>query len=356
MKIFVAMSGGVDSSVAAAHLKEQGHDVTGVTMRLMDVIPVESAQQAAETLGIPHLTIDLFDRFKSCVINRYKRTYATGQTPNPCVVCNSEIKFGALLDFALANGAERLATGHYARVIEAEGAEEETEVEVEIKPVSSLSPQSSPPPPRFRLLKGLDSKKDQSYFLYRLRQEQLRHIQFPLGGMTKDQVRAKAVELHLPQASQEESQDVCFATELKSSPGEIVDKSGRVIGTHNGISGFTVGQRKGLGVAAAEPLYVLEIDGKTNRVIVGERGEGYKTTVEIADIAWIAGRPPNPEFQAKAKIRYNSPESPADIKIEDTNSGTIIFNEPQFALAPGQSLVIYDGEAVLGGGIISKAY
>jgi tRNA-uridine 2-sulfurtransferase len=354
VKIFVAMSGGVDSTVAAALLKEQGHDVTGVTMRLLEVSPVESAEQAAETLGISHMTVDFFDRFKSCVIDRYKKSYGMGQTPNPCVVCNSEIKFGALLDFALANEADKLATGHYAR-ISTVNSKPKTEKREEDSKRTRFTVHGSRLA-QYKLLKGLDSKKDQSYFLYRLGQEQLRHILFPLGDMTKDQVRDKARALNLPQAEQEESQDVCFSTELKSSPGEIVDKSGRVIGMHSGISGFTVGQRKGLGIAAAEPLYVLEIDGKTNRVVVGERDEGYKTTVKIADMAWIAGRPPSPEFRAKAKIRYNSPESPADITIGDANSGNIIFNEPQFAPAPGQSLVIYDGEVVLGGGIISNAY
>lgn len=324
MKIYVAMSGGVDSSVAAALLNEQGHDVTGVTMQLLDKASDESAKQAAAKVGIPHMTVDFRDRFKSCVVNKYIYTYETGTTPNPCVVCNDEVKFGALLDYALENGADKLATGHYARV---QG---------------------------MKLLKGIDPKKDQSYFLYRLTQNRLRHILLPLGEMTKGEVRAKARELGLPQADLEESQDVCFSVDMVSEPGEIIGTKGNVIGTHKGITGVTIGQRKGLGVAAAQPLYVLAIDAPRNRIIAGPREEGFKSTIEIEGVSWIQGSPPAADFTTEARIRYNSPDAQASVKITGGDTAKIDFHEPQFAPAPGQSVVFYDGDELLGGGIISK--
>ena len=350
MKVFVAMSGGVDSSVAAALLKKQGHDATGVTMRLTDDMSVEAAAQTAKILAIPHEVIDFRERFKTTVIDAFAEAYKKGLTPNPCVICNFAIKFGALLDYALANGADKLATGHYARIASAQSEKSE------IKNKKSET--------CFHLLKGLDVRKDQSYFIYRLNQEKLRHLLFPLGEKTKDEVRKIAGELGLPADERDESQDVCFIPDgdyqtyleqppgLRAAKGPIVDLEGRVIGEHDGIHTVTVGQRKGLGIAAAEPLYVLKIDAANNRVVVASREAVFRDSVNVTKIFWTAGAPPAEEFNAGVKIRYNSTEAPVTVKVTGVESANIVFEGPQFAPAPGQSAVIYDGAEVLGGGVI----
>ncbi len=367
------MSGGVDSSVAAALLKKEGYQVTGITMNLTGDAHLEWANRAADTIGIPLESIDIQDRFRTTVIDAFVRSYAAGLTPNPCVVCNFEIKFGAFLEYAMAQGADKLATGHYARITEVnskpktENREEENE---ELRLTVNGSRLTS-----YRLLKGIDSKKDQSYFLYRLQRRQLGHLLFPLGDLKKDDVKNMAREIGFPQADMKESQDVCFIPggqcgkflanmqDGRVEPVDIVDESGRVLGTHNGIRAFTVGQRKGLrlgGSAASEddtePLYVLSIDARARRIVVGPRDAGYKTTVRAIETAWITGQPPASSFQATAKIRYNSPGAKATVTTGDDNSAEVIFDEPQFAPAPGQSLVLYDGDTVLGGGIISSSY
>ncbi len=344
------MSGGVDSAVAAVLLKKQGHNLTGVTMRLTDDTDVSEAEQAAASLHIPHEVVDMRTRFRAVVVDAFARSYRAGLTPNPCVVCNFEIKFGALLDYALSKGADKLATGHYARLGSSEEGGES----------------------RKTLLKGLDPKKDQSYFLYRLQQNQLQHLAFPLGELTKDAVQAMAVDLGLPQANREESQDICFIpggdcgrfmAEVpggRAEPGEIVDEAGRVLGSHDGICAFTVGQRKGLGLGGSagsngdtEPLYVLAIEAKTRQVVVGPRDHGYRDEIDIANVSWVSGIAPAGTFNASAKIRYNTTAVPGTVKPSGSGLYTAAFATPVFAPAPGQSVVFYDGDEVLGGGIIS---
>jgi tRNA-specific 2-thiouridylase len=342
MNIYVAMSGGVDSAVTAALLKKQGHNVTGVTMNLTGNEHVQWAEMAAQMIGIPLEVIDMRERFRKTVIDSFVKSYAAGLTPNPCVLCNFEIKFGALLDIVIARGAEKLATGHYARI------------------------------ENRRLLKGLDEKKDQSYFLYRLHQAQLELLTFPLGGMTKEEVKQIARDIGLPQADKEESQDVCFIPggncgEFlaniqggRREPGEIVDENGRVLGRHNGICAYTVGQRKGLGLGGTsesasdtEPLYVLAIDADSKRVVVGPRDKGYSRSVKAVNPSWISGHPPTGAIRVEAKVRYNSKPAPAAVSLDGQNAMSVDFDEPQFAPAPGQSIVFYNGEDVLGGAVIT---
>ncbi len=253
MKIAVAMSGGVDSSVAAALLKDQGHEAIGLTMRLVDdgSGAIESARQVCAMLGIEHHVIDFRELFAREIIDYFSREYRAGRTPNPCVMCNRLIKFGALWEKAAAFGAECLATGHYARI--------------EIVGNNVL------------LKKGLDAKKDQSYFLCRLSTEQLKHTVFPLGDLTKVKVKQLAKEKGLPAASRPESQDICFVPDIDraSAPGPVIDRRGKVLGEHQGIAAYTVGQRHGLGIAAAEPLYVTALEPERNAVVVGTKDETY---------------------------------------------------------------------------------
>ena len=307
-------------------------------MRLTDDTLVEPAEAAAAALAIPHTTVDFRNRFRAAVINTFAQAYKIGLTPNPCVVCNFEIKFGALLDYALAQGADKLATGHYVQV---EGG---------------------------RLLKGVDPKKDQSYFLYRLRQDKLSHLLFPLGKYTKDTVKEMARNLGLPQADTAESQDICFipggdcgayverVLGYKPESGPVVDTAGKTIGRHNGITRLTVGQRKGLGIPAGEPLYVLGIDAAKNEVTAGPRQDALKTKVSIDTITWVADAPPAGRLWAEAKIRYNGAALPVTVSLTGRDEAELVFDAPQFAPAPGQSAVIYDADVVLGGGVIREAH
>ena len=342
MKIAVAMSGGVDSSVTAALLKETGHDVVGVTMKLTDDSRAEvDAADAARLLDIPHHTIDLREVFARSVIDYFCREYQAGRTPNPCVMCNRYIKFGALWEEAVILGAEVLATGHYARVEKDIGG-------------------------RYLLKKAFDKNKDQSYFLYLLSQEQLGRTLFPLSALTKDKVKKIAAELGLPSANRPESREICFipgndhAAFLESymgvvsSPGPVLDEAGRALGRHRGIASYTIGQRKGLGIAAPEPLYVTAIRPENNAVIAGIKEQAYGTELVAGDINWIAIAPLARPLKLKARIRYRHPEALATLTPQDDNTVHVKFDEPQMAITPGQSVVFYDGDTVIAGGTIIK--
>ena len=354
MKIAVAMSGGVDSSVAAALLKKDGHEVIGVTMLLHSpsgqnnnvkpLLPdtVADARKVAVKLNIPHHVIDLRDDFDRIVITDFCREYSRGRTPNPCVLCNRDIKFGKLWEKAKELGAGYLATGHYARIVKDKNSG------------------------KFLLKKGRDKLKDQSYFLCRLTQEQLGHTLFPLGGMTKVEVRQIAKEMDLPAAARPESQEICFikgddyAAFLKEhlqqeiKPGPILDSPGNILGKHRGIPFYTIGQRKGLGIATKNSLYVTAIDTERNAIIVGIKEETYSDGLAADNINWISGEWPELPVKMKAAIRYRHPGVEAIVNSGDKTVVSVKFAEPQAAVTPGQTVVFYDGDTVTGGGTIIK--
>jgi tRNA-specific 2-thiouridylase len=344
MKIAVAMSGGVDSSVAAALLKEEGHDVIGVTMRLYAPSHIapdasEDAQKVADKLGIPHHVIDLQDIFARKVINDFCREYSKGRTPNPCVLCNREIKFGALWERVRGLGAEFLATGHYARV-----EKDKTGT--------------------YHLKKGKDKSKDQSYFLCRLTQEQLSRTMFPIGGLTKVRVRQIAQKMGLPTASRPESQEICFVPDNdhagflkehiqgKFKPGAIIDQYGNYYGPHQGIAFYTIGQRKGLHVAAGVPLYVIRIAPGNNVIIIGDKEQTYASELAADNLNWIDDARQGKPIKVKARIRYRHEEADAIVCPLNDDNVYVKFDEPQMAITPGQTIVFYDGEKVMGGGRI----
>ena len=351
------MSGGVDSSVAAALLKENDYDVIGATMQIWSrgkQTPADSfsgccgrdavtdAKKVAYKLGIPHYVMDFRDIFAERVIVDFCREYSLGRTPNPCIRCNQYIKFGALLDKARALSADFIATGHYAR-IERDRATQ-----------------------RCLLKKGIDPAKDQSYFLYALTQEQLSRTLLPLGAFTKDRVREMAGDSGLPVASKKESQEICFipdhdyAAFLKdyipqaAGPGPIVDERGKTLGSHRGILSYTVGQRKGLGLSAGEPSYVVALEPATNTVVVGSREATYGDELVASRLNWIAMDRLAQNITAKARIRYRHREAEATITPLDGDEIYIKFKEPQMAITPGQAVVFYDGDIVIGGGIIER--
>jgi len=339
-KIVVAMSGGVDSSVAAALLKEEGHDVIGITMQIWpggkessccSLSAVEDARRVANKLGIPYYVLNFKKIFKKKVMDYFISEYECGRTPNPCVKCNQHIKFDALLEKAKALGADFLATGHYAKIEKIAG--------------------------RYILKKGIDPKKDQSYFLHSLNQEALSKTIFPLGGMTKQEVRKLAKKFKLKVADKEESQEICFVEDnfgklMSAKEGKIVDIEGKVLGKHKGYQLYTIGQRRGLGLSRKNPAYVLKIDPKTNTITVGDRGDVYGDDLIAGDLNWISVNKIDTPIKVKAKIRYNSPESEAEILPLSKEKIKVMFKNPQFAITPGQSVVFYDGDAVVGGGII----
>ena len=347
MKVVVAMSGGIDSSVAAALLKQEGHDVTGATMQILPsdrqgLHTEKDAEKVADKLSIPHYVIDLRDIFARQVITDFCEEYRLGRTPNPCIRCNQYIKFGALLERAREMGADFMTTGHHARIDldEATGT--------------------------YLLKKGVDPQKDQSYFLCQLTQEQLSRALFSIGNFTKDRVREIARELNLPVAARPESQEICFIPDddyqafLKNylpgadEPGPIIDKAGNTLGKHQGIMSYTIGQRKGLGIAAAEPLYVTAIEPDRNAVVVGSKEQIYGSELIASDLNWIAITRPEYPIKIKAKIRYRHLEAKAMVIPLDEVSVYVKFAEPQKAITPGQAIAFYDGDIAIGGGTISR--
>lgn len=340
-KIAVGLSGGVDSCTAAYLLREQGYEVMGITLRLkqgsLAGADIADARRIAEALGIELAVLDLREFFKEKIIEPFVGEYFAARTPNPCIECNEIIKFGAMLDYAVSKGCNALATGHYAKIEQSGG--------------------------RF-LLKKADSVKDQSYFLYRLTQAQLSRAVFPLAGMDKTQIRAIAESAGLPVAKKHDSQEICFVPNddysaylaslgVTSPPGDIVDGRGNVLGTHNGIINYTVGQRKGLG-AYGKPMFVTGLDSERNAVVIGENGAQYGIGL-VADRLNLIDRDAVTEpFRASVRIRFRAKEQPALI-IPEGDGFRVIFDEPQRSITPGQSAVIYDGETVVGGGrIISQ--
>lgn len=350
--VVIAMSGGVDSSVSAALLKEQGYEVTGVSLQLYDPVPREpgcrsktccslddvlDAGRVAMKLGINFEVIDMRAQFRELVIDYFIAEYSAGRTPNPCIRCNELIKFDLLLQKAKELGADYLATGHYARTItDAQG--------------------------RKCLLTGLDPAKDQSYFLFTLTQEQLGQILFPVGMLEKTEVRKLAAKFALPVAQKHESQEICFIPDndyvkflethgVVQQQGEIVTTDGVVVGRHAGLHRYTIGQRKGLGIAWPHPLHVVAIDTALNRVMVGEREE-LKTSALTAGRATWSVQPETPEFRATCRIRYRHTPAPCTVVQQGQDRFEVHFDQPQTSVTPGQAAVIYDGELVLGGGWI----
>jgi tRNA-specific 2-thiouridylase len=376
-KVVVAMSGGVDSSVAAALLKEQGYDVYGVTMRLSNWQETEGrkfggccgskdfydARSVAQTLGIPHYSFDYVDKFRQSVIGYFKDSYLKGETPNPCIACNQHIKFDALLNHAAALGADYLATGHYARI------------------GRRLDVQTT-----FILKKAVDPQKDQSYVLYGLGQKELSRLLFPLGELTKAEVREMARRYNLRTADKPDSYEICFVPnedyrqfiseevpEAERPSGPIRHRDGRLLGQHKGLPYYTIGQREGLGISVGKPLYVTSIEMNTNTLVVGDKEDVLSQSMSVRNLSWVNGSAPSFPCKVSVKIRSKHLEAPATILDSSSpaafgggsmdprqgHSGMTIqalFDQPQSAVTPGQAAVFYNEDIVLGGGVINNAF
>ena len=349
-KVLVAMSGGVDSSAAAALLVQQGYDCDGAMLKLApnedsrccSADDAEDARQAATRLGMRFYVFNETDRFRRCVMDRFTAEYAAGRTPNPCIDCNRELKFGALLDRALTLGYDYIATGHYARVAyDAESG-------------------------RYRLLRGAERRKDQSYVLYQLTQHQLAHLLLPVGDYDKPAIRDKAREAGLDNADKGDSQDICFVPDgdyvtflqrqgLTLTPGDFLDEAGRVLGQHRGLPCYTIGQGKGLGVAIGRHVYVLEKDRDRNAIVLGDDAALYASSLLASHVNWISGQIPAAPVRCAAKTRYSQVETPCTAYPLPDGGLRVVFDLPQRAITAGQAVVLYDGDEVLGGGTIEKS-
>jgi tRNA-specific 2-thiouridylase len=345
-KVAVAMSGGVDSTVAAALLHEQGYEVIGLWMQVLEHKETPSFRDAlssAQSIGIPLFPVDLRSPFQEEVIAYFLQEYRAGRTPNPCVLCNPRIKFGPLMERGVELGAKYFATGHYART------------------------RWDPEKKRNTLLKGIDAEKDQSYFLWGLSQEQLAKCLFPNGKLTKGQVREEARKRGLPATERDESQEICFIPHgdyrdflqkslqgNSATEGEIVDKAGRALGRHEGIFGFTIGQRRGIGVPSRRPYYVLRIDPPTNQVVVGYKEDLLAGGLVAHGMHWVPIPPPTKEFRAVGKIRYRHAGAACQVTPRNETEVVVQFDEPQEAITPGQALVLYQDDCLLGGGWIGE--
>ena len=354
-KALIAMSGGVDSSVAAFLMKADGYDCVGCTMKLYhnedigvsrthtccSLDDIEDAKAVAYRLGMPYHVFNFSDDFRQKVIEQFVRSYEEGLTPNPCIDCNRYMKFDKLFERAEVLGCDDVVTGHYARIEKKNG--------------------------RFLLKKAIDLTKDQSYVLYAMTQKQLAHTRFPLGGLSKTQVRRIAEEQRFINAAKPDSQDICFVPDGdymrfmerytgKTYPiGDFLDENGNVVGHHCGATQFTIGQRKGLGLAMGAPVYVFDKNMEKNTISVGEEKLLYKRSLMAMDMNWIAFDTPPNTFRAKAKTRYRQVEQPATVTVMDNGKIKLVFDEPQRAITPGQAVVLYEDNTVLGGGTILKA-
>ena len=351
--VLIAMSGGVDSSVAAAILKDRGFECIGATLRLFEnsdagldneksccsLTDTEYARSVAASMGMPYYVFNQTRRFRQTVIKDFIDCYTSGCTPNPCIICNRCLKFGVLYERAMLLGCEFISTGHYAR-IERDGD-------------------------NFLLKKAADKSKDQSYVLYFLSQEQLRHTLFPLGELSKPEVRAIAEEKGFHNAHKPDSQDICFVPDgdyagfirrysgAEFPEGDFVDSDGKVLGRHRGLINYTVGQRKGLGISAEAPLYVKKIDRENNAVVLGRADEMFSRECIVRNVNWISGITPDSPVNCRVRIRYHHPEQPATVEPLDPDTVRVVFDQPVRAITPGQAAVFYDGDIVLGSGTIS---
>lgn len=338
MKVALLLSGGVDSLVAGLLLKEKGYDLLGLTMVNWDEKVVKKAREAAQALDIEHKIVDLRKSFEANVINYFCQSYEKGETPNPCIECNKYIKFGELIDIAAELGCQKVASGHYAQI---EFSKEQN---------------------CYLLKKGIDKKKDQSYFLYGLKQEQLARILFPLGIFKKEEVKEIARQNNFQVADSKESQEICFIEDnyrdfledkILCSSGEVLDLDKKLLGRHRGLPFYTIGQRKGLGISGGRPLYVVDMDMQRNILVLGDEEKLYKTALNSVENNFILTDKIENSLDVEAKIRYAARPAPARIRVEGSTV-RVEFKKPQRAITKGQSVVFYQGDYVIGGGVISR--